>query len=241
MVIIAPSILAIKQESLINAARMAEGAGADWIHLDLMDGHFVPNLTYGPPIVELIKPASKLPFDAHLMTTDPELWIPALLEIGIEYISVHQEACTHLHRVVSQIRDGGAKAGVALNPATCVETLYEMLPIMDYVLIMAVNPGFAYQKHIEGTADKVARFAHMAREREWKGLIEVDGGITDSNIGSMVIAGADALVAGGSAYRRREKGEPGADSDYATQVKMNIHDLKIACDVAIESGLDPYK
>ncbi len=241
MVLISPSILAVKSESLISATSMAEKGGADWIHLDLMDGHFVPNLTYGPPVVKLVRPASKLPFDAHLMVTNPELLIPDLLEIGTEYISVHQEACVHLHKILSQIRDGGAKAGVALNPATPVETLVDVLPFIDLITVMAVNPGFAYQDHIEGTAVKVARIAALARKREWQGMIEVDGGINVGNVGELVLAGADVLVAGGSAFRRRKKGEPGADADYATQIKMNIQDLRTECKVAIEEGVDPYK
>lgn len=241
MVLIAPSILATKEDSLRNAMEMAEKGGADWIHLDLMDGHFVPNLTYGPPVVKLLRPYSKLPFDAHLMTTDPGLWIPELLEIGVEYISVHQEACIHLHRVLTQIREGGAKAGVALNPATSIDTLYEVLPLLDYVLIMAVDPGFAYQDHIDGTGKKVVRLAHMGREKGWRGLIQVDGGINAENAGDMVLAGADVLVAGGSAYRKRKENEPGYGADYATQIQLNIEDLKTACAVAIETGVDPYK
>jgi len=240
MTLISASILAVRSASLCDAADMAEKGGADWIHLDIMDGHFVPNLTYGPTVVRLVREHSTLPFDAHLMVTNPDDLIPELLNIGVDYITVHQETCIHLHRTLSHIRDGGCGTGVALNPATPVETLVDILPMLDMILIMAVNPGFAGQKHIPGSALKVARLSEMVREREWKGIIQVDGGIDPSTAGNIVMAGADCLVAGAAVYRRREKGHPGADLDYAGQIKLNIEDLQVACRVAIEEGVDPY-
>ncbi len=241
MTLISPSILAVKLAGLCEAAEMAEKGGADWIHLDIMDGHFVPNLTYGPPVVKLVRHVTSLPLDAHLMVTNPDDLIPELLKIGCEYIAVHQEACVHLHRTLGHIRENGAKAGVALNPSTPVETLVDVLPMTDLVIIMAVNPGFAGQVHIPESARKVARFADMARSSGWKGLIQVDGGVNTDNAGDLSLAGADCLVAGASAFRLRKEGEPGADLDYAEQVKMNIEDLKHACNVATETGVDPYK
>jgi len=241
MTLIAPSILAVENASLFDAAKWAADGGADWIHLDVMDGHFVPNLTYGPPVIKLCRKVTDIPFDAHLMVTDPDDIIPELLDIGCEYISVHQEACVHLHRTISQIKDGGAKAGVALNPATPVELLMDILPMLDMVVIMAVNPGFAYQKHIPETAEKVARFSDMARKIEWPGLVQIDGGINVDTAGAMIVAGADALVAGGAVFGRRKEGQKGYKDSYPEQVRMNIYDLKVACQVAIEEGIDPYK
>jgi len=241
MVLISPSILAVDKASLWDATRMAEKGGADWIHLDIMDGHFVPNLTYGPPVVKLCRASTKLPMDAHLMVTNPDDLIPDLLEMGCDYISVHQEACLHLHRTLMSISEGGAKSGVALNPATPIETILDILPIIDLVIIMAVNPGFAGQKHIPESADKVARLTEKARSRDWKGLVQVDGGVNVDTAGNLVLAGADCLVAGAAVFRRRTEAREGDIEEYGEQVKQNIEDLRTACQVAIESGLDPYK
>ena len=226
MVLISPSILAADPGKLADAVVLADRGGADWIHLDIMDGHFVPNLTYGPAIVKALRGLTELPFDAHLMVTNPDELIPQFLEIGCQYIAVHQEACIHLHRTISMIRDGGCKAGVSLNPATPIEMVLEILPELDFVVIMGVNPGFAGQKHIPGTAEKVSRLSGIARDRDWEGLIQIDGGVSPENVASLVLAGADCLVAGAGAFRRRKKGEIGFDSDYAEQVKLNIEDLR---------------
>ncbi len=241
MTLIASSILAVEKAGLVDATKMADKGGADWIHLDIMDGHFVPNLTFGPMVVRLIREVSDLPFDAHLMVTNPDDIIPSLLKIGVEYITVHQEPCVHIHRTLSMIRDGGAKAGVALNPGTPMETLMSILPMIDLIVVMAVNPGFAGQKHIPETPKKVARVSQIARKLGWEGLIQVDGGINTETAGEVVLAGADCLVGGASVYRRKKEGQSGADLDYAEQIKMNIEALRIACNIAIESGVDPYK
>jgi len=238
MTLISPSILAVEKSSLTEAAIMAEKGGADWIHLDIMDGHFVPNLTYGPMVVKLICQEVAIPFDAHLMVTNPDLLIPHLLKMGIEYITVHQETCVHLHRTLSVIKDGGAKAGVALNPATPIEMIMPILPMIDMVIIMSVNPGFAGQKHIPESVNKVARLSQIARNNNWQGIIQVDGGINLTTVNAIVVAGADCVVAGASVFGRATAGEPGSELSYAEQVARNIRDLRIACNVAIEEGMD---
>jgi len=241
MTMIAPSILAVQDKGLVEGAVIAHEVGAEFVHLDIMDGHFVPNLTYGPPVIRLIRKECKGVFDAHLMVTNPDDIIPELLDIGCEWITVHQEACLHLHRTLTHIREGGAKAGVALNPATPINTIEDILPMIDLICVMSVNPGFAFQKHIEGSAEKISKLSSMVRQAGWKGMIMVDGGVDASNAGSLVLAGADILVAGGAAFRMRKKGEEGHGLSYKEQVRLNIQDLRTACDVAVETGVDPYK
>jgi len=238
MTLITPSILAVEEDGLVNATMMADKGGADWIHLDIMDGHFVPNLTYGPGVVKLIRQVTDLPCDAHLMVTNPDVVIPPLLDMGVEYITVHQEVCKHLHKTLSTIKDGGAKAGVALNPATPLEMIMPILPMLDLIVIMAVNPGFAGQKHIPESAAKVSRFSQIVRNNKWEGIIQVDGGINLQTLPAIMMAGADCLVAGASVFRRAKPGTPESKLSYQEQITKNIKDLKIACDVAIEEGVD---
>jgi ribulose-phosphate 3-epimerase len=197
MVKIAPSILAADFSRLGEEIRDIEAAGADWIHIDIMDNHFVPNLSFGPPVVQHIRSVTKLPFDVHLMTEKPETLFPALVSAGADTITVHPEACVHLHRTVHQIKELGRRAGVALNPHTPLSVLDYVLEDVDLVLIMTVNPGFGGQAFIPGMLVKIRelrdRLARLGRD----GVdIEVDGGITDETARQVREAGANVLVAG---------------------------------------------
>lgn len=194
---IAPSILASDFARLGEEIGQAEAADADWIHVDVMDGHFVPNMTVGVPVVEAVRRVTSLPLDVHLMIERPEQMIPAFVKAGATSLTVHEEACPDLHRAIHQIRQLGARAAVALNPATPVGTLEEILPLIDMVLIMTVSPGFGGQHFLHGSIDKVRRLAGMARERGLNDLeIEVDGGIATDTAPAIVAAGATVLVAG---------------------------------------------
>ena len=197
---IAPSILSADFARLAEEASAVAAAGADLLHVDVMDGHFVPNLTLGPPIVACLDRVTDLPLDVHLMIEHPERLIEAFRKAGADWISVHAEACTHLHRVVQQIRETGARAGVALNPATPLEHLDLILSDIDFVLVMSVNPGFGGQKFIPACLRKI----HTLRERiDRAGLavdIEVDGGIKVDNIGDVARAGANVFVAGSAVF-----------------------------------------
>ncbi len=198
---IAPSILSADYARLADGVAAAEAGGADWIHVDVMDGQFVPNLTIGPPVVKALRRVTKLPLDVHLMILTPERLIPAFAEAGADRITVHQEACVHLHRVVEQIRELGVRPGVTINPATSLVTLDEILPYVDLVLIMTVNPGFGGQSYIPTSTAKVARLAATLRERGLRHVdIEVDGGIAPDTAGDVVAAGATVLVAGAAIF-----------------------------------------
>jgi ribulose-phosphate 3-epimerase len=202
---IAPSILSSDFGRLAEQVHAAEEAGADWIHVDVMDGHFVPNITLGPAIVAAVRDATKLPIDVHLMIEKPERHIPAFAKEGADWITVHQETCPHLHRTVQQIRELGKHAGVTLNPATPLDTLSEILGYVDLVLVMSVNPGFGGQKYIPSSTDKLLRAKHMLSERGQGGAeLEVDGGIDASTAASAVRAGATVLVAGNAVFRHPE-------------------------------------
>ncbi len=199
--LIAPSILSADFANLSQSLHDAEAAGADWIHIDVMDGHFVPNLTIGPPVVQMLRPHTSLPLDVHLMVERPEQIIPAFVAAGANILTVHWEACPHLHRVVQQVRQAGASPGVVVNPATPVTLLTDILPFVDVVLVMSVNPGFGGQKFIPQVAEKVKTLVAMRQERKLGFLIEVDGGIGPANARALVMAGANVLVAGTALFR----------------------------------------
>lgn len=200
MKIIAPSILSADFSKLGNEIKAVEKAGADWIHIDVMDGHFVPNLTYGPIIVEACKKVTDLPLDVHLMIEKPDLLIPAFIKAGADLISVHAEACTHLNRSVNLIKELGAKAGVALNPATPLSALEWVLEELDFVLIMSVNPGFGGQKFITNTLDKVRILKKMIDDKKLSTLIQIDGGVNRNTIDEIAQAGVDSFVAGSAIF-----------------------------------------
>jgi len=204
---IAPSILSADFARLAEQVQPVLDAGATVLHVDVMDGHFVPNITIGPPVVAALrKHVPQIPFDVHLMIEKPDDYIPAFVDAGASWISVHQEACVHLHRVVEHIRSRGALAGVVINPATPVDTLTDILDTLDYVLVMSVNPGFGGQKFIPHSVAKIRHLAHLRAERHLSFRIEVDGGIALDTIGAVVQAGADILVAGNAVFGRGDSG-----------------------------------
>ncbi len=201
MVKIAPSILSADFTRLKEQIQSCEKGHAHWIHCDVMDGHFVPNLTFGPFIVEAAKKCTSLPLDVHLMIENPDFFIPDFIKAGANYVTVHQEIVSHLHRSVSLIRSLGAKPGVSINPATPLSTLEEILPFIDLVLIMSVNPGFGGQSFISQSLSKISRLREMAKTVNPNLIIEVDGGVSVSTIQSIVDAGADVLVAGSAVFK----------------------------------------
>lgn len=198
--LIAPSILSADFGRLAEAVQRVEAAGADWIHVDVMDGHFVPNLTVGPPMVEALRKVTSLPLDVHLMMTNPDAFIPEFVDAGADILTVHVEACPHLHRTVQSIKERNIKAGVTLNPATSVTTLEEILAEVDLVLVMSVNPGFGGQKFISFSLDKIRRIRNMMTDSRSSALLEVDGGINLNNVASVIKAGANVLVAGSAIF-----------------------------------------
>ncbi len=197
---LAPSILSADFAHLADQIRSATEGGATVIHVDVMDGHFVPNITLGPQVVKSLRRATDLPLDCHLMIENPDQYIPDFAEAGADWISVHQEACRHLNRTLHLIRTHGALAGVVINPATPVEVLSEVLDIVDYVLVMSVNPGFGGQKFIPGAVHKIRRLADLRNQRDLGYRIEVDGGIDVTTVGDVVRAGAEILVAGNAVF-----------------------------------------
>ncbi len=200
MVEILPSILSADFTRLGEEISCVTAGGATMLHLDVMDGHFVPNLTLGPPVVQSIRKVTKLTLDVHLMITDPDKYAPIFIEAGADQISVHQEACAHLDRTVRMIQSEGALAGVVLNPATPVASLEDVLDVVDYVLIMSVNPGFGGQSFLPRSLKKVAELAAMRRERGLDFKIEIDGGVSLENLSDVVRAGVDWVVAGSSVF-----------------------------------------
>jgi ribulose-phosphate 3-epimerase len=200
LVELAPSILSADFARLGEQVRAAADGGAGVIHVDVMDGHFVPNITIGPPVVKSLRRATDLPLDCHLMIENPDAYIPDFAAAGANWISVHQEACVHLNRTLHHIRDHGCKAGVVINPATPVETLVEVLDIIDYALVMSVNPGFGGQEFIPGSLHKVRRLVELRSQRRLKYRIEIDGGVALDTISEVVRAGAEVLVAGNAVF-----------------------------------------
>jgi ribulose-phosphate 3-epimerase len=197
---LAPSILSADFSRLGEDVQEAEAGGADWIHVDVMDGHFVPNITFGPLIVRAIRPVTGLTIDVHLMIENPDRYLADFADAGADLLNVHLEACTHLHRTIQQIKDLGCKAGVTLNPATPLSTLAEILPDVDLVLLLSVNPGFGGQAYIPGTTSKIKRLRKMLDDIGSHAELEIDGGVNVSTIAEIAGAGATMLVAGSAVF-----------------------------------------
>lgn len=200
MKMIAPSILSADFTCLGQEIQAVEKAGADWIHVDVMDGHFVPNITMGPLVVEAVRRSTKLPVDVHLMIENPDAYIQDFAAAGADYISVQVEVCPHLHRTIGMIRECGAKAGAVLNPATPLAALDYVLDELDFVLVMSVNPGFGGQKFIPASIDKIKRIKDAIRAKGLATLVEVDGGVNSATIAAVDQAGADVFVAGSAVF-----------------------------------------
>ena len=211
---IAPSILASNFSKLNDEVISIENAGADFIHLDIMDGHFVPNLTFGPPIIKSLRNLTKLPFDVHLMVSNPDTLLDEYVNAGANIITVHVEACNHLARTLHYIRSKGCKAGVAINPHTDIQFIENVIEDLDLILIMTVNPGFGGQKFIKSMVKKISLVKEIISSRDI--FLEVDGGITKENSKEVIDAGADVLVAGTSVFKTNQK----------TTYKMNIDSLR---------------
>ncbi|QDR80665.1 ribulose-phosphate 3-epimerase [Sporomusa termitida] len=197
---VAPSILSADFSRLAEEILKLEQAGADWVHIDVMDGHFVPNLTFGAPVVAAIRPVTKLPFDVHLMVSNPQAFVDPFVKAGADIITVHAETAPHLHRLIQTIKEQGKKAGVSLNPATPLSLVEEVLSDIDMILIMSVNPGFGGQQFIPAAIDKIARLRAMLTTRSLTVDIEVDGGINAVTARKVTAAGANILVAGSAVY-----------------------------------------
>lgn len=207
MIQIAPSILAADFARLGEEIARVEAAGADLLHVDVMDGHFVPNLTIGPPVIKALDAVTHLPLDVHLMIQEPDVLLPAFIDAGSDNLTVHVEACRHLHRTIQMIKDAGVYASVVLNPATSLHTLEEILPELHMVLLMSVNPGFGGQRFIPSTLQKIRALKQQITARGLHVAIEVDGGVNASNARAICDAGADVLVAGTAIFGQPDYGE----------------------------------
>lgn len=205
MVKIAPSILSADFSKLGEEIKDVEKGGADYIHVDVMDGHFVPNITIGPLVVEAIRPITKLPLDVHLMIEHPDQYIEAFANAGADFITVHVEACKHLHRTIHHIKSFGVKAGVVLNPATPVQMIEHVIDDIDMVLLMTVNPGFGGQKFIEQVLPKIRQVKDLVDKKGLSVEIEVDGGVNEETARKCVEAGANVLVAGSAIYNEKDR------------------------------------
>ena len=207
MALVAPSILSADLLKLKEQVQAVEQNGADYLHVDVMDGNFVPNITFGPVIVRTLKGITDLPLDVHLMIVEPQRYISHFAQAGAEIITVHQEACIHLDRVINQIKDQGCKAGVAINPATPLKNVEPVLGEIDLLLVMSVNPGFGGQKFIEYTLGKMAEASQLRRENQFSFLLEVDGGVNEQTGREIVKQGVDILVAGNAIFNDHDPGE----------------------------------
>lgn len=205
--LVAPSILTADFARLGEQIREAEAAGVDWIHLDVMDGRFVPNLTFGPLVVESIRKVTALPLDVHLMIVEPERYLADFARAGADWITVHHEATPHAHRAVQQIKELGKKAGLAINPGTPLEALLPLLPELDLALLMSVNPGFGGQKYIPASTERIRRLSGLRQHLNPACLIQVDGGIKPENVAEVFRAGADVVVAGSALFNNRPVAE----------------------------------
>jgi ribulose-phosphate 3-epimerase len=223
MIRIAPSILSADFSRMAEAVELAEGAGADLIHVDIMDGHFVPNLTLGPRLVACIRKATRLPIDVHLMVENPRAFIPLFHEAGTDWISLHIEATAHLHKDISLVKDFGRKAGVALNPATPVHLLEEIIGDVDFILLMSVNPGWGGQSFIPSSLEKIRKLKAWLREKKLDVAVEVDGGIKLDNLEEILRAGMDVVVAGSAIF---EAPDPAAVIREMKKIAARVTDLK---------------
>lgn len=221
---IVPSILSADFARLADDIGKVERGGATMLHVDIMDGHFVPNLTIGPPVVKSIRKATRLPLDVHLMITDPDRFAPLFIAEGVDQISVHFEAATHLDRTIRSIQSAGVRAGVVINPATPVSVLEDILYLVDYVLVMSVNPGFEAQKFIPNALNKIRRLDRLRTERRLGFAIEIDGGVSLENTAEIVQSGCDWLVAGSAVFH---SADPAATVKEMQQIAENATAIKV--------------